>query len=248
MIRDFWYGVLDVFLPVTCLNCQNIVETKMYPVPLCGACQDQFDPIEEPYCHRCARPIGSSDDQSLESFAPSVLCGDCRTRQLTLDATYAGYEYRGLMRQVISDWKFAGHEEWGDWFGKRLADTIEFRTPLDQIDFIQPIPLHENRHEERGFNQARQLASGLSEVWGIPVISDLEKIRETAPQVELSREERMENLRGVFSVDSNERLADSHVVLVDDIFTTGSTLRTAAGVLMDNGVETVTAVVLARAV
>lgn len=248
MIRDLWYGVLDVFLPVNCLNCGNMVETKTYPVPLCVDCQESFIPVEEPYCHRCARPIGSSDDQSLESFAPSVLCGDCRTRELILDATYAGYEYRGLVREVISDWKFAGHEEWGNWLGKCLAETVELRNPPGEFDVIQPIPLHETRHEERGFNQARQLAEGLSQKWGIPLISELKKIQETPPQVELSREERMENLRGVFSVESSDRLVDSHVVLVDDIFTTGSTLRTAAGVLMDNGVDAVTAVVLARAV
>ena len=165
-----------------------------------------------------------------------------------MEATVAGFEYRERMGQIIADWKFAGHEEWGAWLGKCLAEQVEGRVDPVRFDRIQSIPLHDQRLEERGFNQASQLADGLAEQWGIPRADDLRKIRQTPDQVDLSREERMENLRDAFSVPDSTDLSGEHVLVVDDIFTTGSTLRSAARELQAAGADAVTAVVLARAV
>lgn len=236
-------------MPIQCLFCARVVSSRDLPVPVCRQCAEDFTEITPPACWLCAVPMGSSSQGEEAVETPeAVVCGDCRTRDLTLSNTLAGYEYRGKLRDVVADWKFGGDRSWGLWLGQKLLGIVEDRVDPEMIDAVVPIPLHEERRKERGFNQARQLGRVLADAFETPRRPWLSKIRETRPQSELSRQERLDNLEGAFVVPEECDPEGKHIMLVDDIFTTGSTLRCAATTLKNSGAVNITAVVLARAV
>ena len=110
-----------------------------------------------------------------------------------------------------------------------------------------PIPLHKRKLKWRGFNQAEEIAKHLSEALSIPLYSDiLVKTKNTTPQVELEGIERRINMLGVFEVKSRERVQNKNILLVDDVYTTGATMREAQKVLQQAGAKQVTALVVAR--
>lgn len=216
---------------------------------LCSRHSSELEPLGEPLCYFCSRPLGGSVHEHYHyEIASEPICGSCRKRTLVLDRVVAGFPFRDRLRTVVSDWKFEGHEEWGEWLGRRLAETVEDRLDWEEWDGLTPVPMHRRRRESRGFNQALQLARGLSEATGLPVLDCLRKHRRTDPQSNLDRDERHRNLHGAFSPDPEETVPSGgkSVLLVDDIYTTGSTLRTAAGVLLDEEIEEVGGLVLAR--
>jgi ComF family protein len=119
---------------------------------------------------------------------------------------------------------------------------------LLNIDAILPVPLHTKRLRQRGFNQALLLAYRMSEQHNIPLSCDnLIRQRPTRPQVELTGAERIQNVAGAFAVRRPLDIRDRHIVLIDDVFTTGATLNECAAVLKDAGAAAVTACTLARA-
>jgi ComF family protein len=117
-----------------------------------------------------------------------------------------------------------------------------------QIDIIMPVPLHAGRLKERGFNQALLLAYQMSEAHRIPLsLDNLYRTRPTRPQVELSGAERIRNVAGAFALRRPGEVADKHLVLIDDVFTTGATMNECSLVLKKAGASQVTAFTLARA-
>lgn len=120
---------------------------------------------------------------------------------------------------------------------------------LLNIDLVMPVPLHFKRLRHRGFNQALLLADRMSEHYGITLSYDnLARVRSTRPQVELTGEERVKNVAGAFSLRRPEDVTDKHILLIDDVFTTGATMNECAAVLKRAGASQVTACTLARAV
>jgi len=243
--RELSYGILDLCMPVSCICCGSNVETVQQKLPICRDCSDNLPTMDGTVCYLCAKPMGS--DPPPEHSAPSAfVCGQCRTETPILKRTLAGFRYEGTIRLVIQDWKFGGHPEWGPWLVKNLTKQLPGEE-INDWDGLVPIPLRPERKHERGFNQAEQLARGLGEEYSIPVLDKIIKIRSTKPQAQLKRDERIDNLNGVFDVKDPPELSGRSILLVDDIFTTGSTLNSAGDVLRTIGVERIGAVVLARA-
>ena len=244
--RELSYGLLDLCMPVSCLLCGSNVETAQQRNPLCFDCSEDLPVFEGTNCYLCAKPIGSHPPP--ENRSPSaIVCGQCRTRDLILERTFGGFRYEGTIRRVIQDWKFGAHPEWGEWLVKSLTSQLP-REELTDWDGFVPIPLRPERKQKRGFNQAEQLADGLAEVYSLPIFDELIKTRSTEPQARLKRSERIENLKGVFDIKDPSPCSGRSLLLVDDIYTTGSTLSSAGEVLKQAGVERIGAVVLARAV
>lgn len=225
------------------------MDSSRCPVAICEGHRSELDPLKNHLCYFCSRPLGGSVYEHYHyEVASEPICGSCRKRNLALDRVVAGFPFEDPLRRVISDWKFNGNTEWGRWLGRRLAETVAERLDWENWEGLTPIPMHHRRRSTRGFNQALQLAEGVSEATGLPVHESLRKHRRTDPQSSLDRDERHRNLRGTFSPNPEEPVptgVDS-ILLVDDIYTTGSTLRTAGGVLNDQGVEIVGGLVLAR--
>lgn len=149
--------------------------------------------------------------------------------------------YNGMLQESIARYKYAGRQEYAGCYGRILWEREGEWLKSLGADWLVPVPLHPSRYRKRGYNQAELLARSLSDYAGIPVAADwLLRTKKTAPQKELSREERFENLREAFCVNKRtRRLYESAkcVIVIDDIYTTGSTIEVCSSVLYNTGIS-----------
>lgn len=178
----------------------------------------------------------------------SILCNACRSTDPLLDGVRAFAFHGGPLRQAIHCFKYEDLHCLAAPLGRLMAQgwlTLAGNHP--DFDFIVPVPLHRARLRERGYNQSALLARELGTHLGIPVAEDLlSRTRATVPQVGLSAGERRANVRGAFQCLKGA-LDRRKVLLVDDVYTTGSTLESACGALRESGAVSVWAYTLARA-
>ncbi len=178
--------------------------------------------------------------------APPSLCPECRRQPPPWTRLYFHGRYDGPLRDMILGHKFTSSLA----HARLLADMADcaFRMAAEEIpDVIVPVPLHRNRLLKRGFNQATELARVLAGKLGRPMSADgLIRTRNTVPQTRLGHRERQANIKDAFAADP-ARVGDRSVLLVDDVYTTGATLRECARTLKRAGARPVQVLVLARA-
>ncbi len=238
-----WIGKgLDWLFPLRCAACRSFLTTGQDVSGLCGACEGLWPRLSDPQCPRCARPF---ENLKPAEVSANHLCGDCLSEKFHCEKVRAAGRYSGLLHDLIVRLKYRGEEKLARFLGDRMGWDV---TETDW-DLVLPIPLHRKRLRERGYNQSLLLARRLVRRTGGAVDAFvLKKIRETDVQAGLTREERLQNLKNCFTVSRPEAVYGKKVLLVDDVFTTGSTLETAARALAKAGAQRVEAVVLARAV
>lgn len=131
--------------------------------------------------------------------------------------------------------KYQGRDDIGIFLGRQFGLELKNSDLFKPITAIVPVPLHPKRLKERGYNQAEVIAVGLSEAMGVPVVTDvLHRNVYTQTQTKKTRMERMQNIAGAFTVSNTEKIERGHVLLVDDVITTGATLETCAQTLLDS--------------
>jgi len=222
--------LLDILFPPRCIGCKRLGEW------LCDDCLDEIERLEPPLCSLCGRPLPGL---SLR------ICPLCQSSPLKIDGIRSIAYYDGIMREAIHRFKYSGLVELSIPFGAMMSSYL-MENPLP-ADAIVPVPLHEERLKERGYNQAALLAHELGRKTGLPVVKKpLVRIRDTPPQVGLSADERKENMKGAF-ICIGEGLAGRRVLLVDDVVTTGATLEACSLALKDAKAISVWALTLARA-
>ena len=182
-------------------------------------------------------------------FSNEIVCGKCMSDIDYIcrieNGAYCVAAYIGTMKKAVKSFKFRKKKELGDVLGM----IISGRLPSMNADIIIPVPLHRTRMKERGFNQSELLALSLSRCKGLPVIADaLIRVRETRPQFELHKYERENNVRGAFEVTNRAAIQGKRILLLDDICTTGSTIKECTKTLLENGAVSVASVCLTRAV
>lgn len=159
----------------------------------------------------------------------------------------ASRQARGLVRNLIHDFKYNQREYLRRPLARWLADTLDDpRMTATPIDALIPVPLHAMRQRERGYNQAQLLAELLAAEYHFPLVQTLRRIRHTHTQTSFDRAERMENLHDAFQVSDNAAVQNKNLVLVDDVLTTGSTLNECARVLRQAGAASIRAICVAR--
>lgn len=227
---DGWWRRLGAALcRPRCLACRE-------PAPpgadLCRACRDAL-PWNSPACPRCALPLP----------VPAPCCRDCRQRPPPLHGAHAALRYAAPVDRLLPGFKF--HRNLAA--GRLLAEAMATRfAALPRPEALLPVPLHHGRLRRRGYDQALELARPLAGALDLPLLPGaLRRVRATRPQSELDGAARARNLRGAFVVDTAAPLP-RHVVLVDDVMTTGATLYAAARALRRTGVARVEAWVCAR--
>ncbi len=175
-------------------------------------------------------------------------CANCAHRTIHFDAAVAAYRGRGIVRDVIHEFKYNRQIHLRHLVARWLRAALDDeRLRIHQFDVIVPVPLHPARQRERGFNQASLLAELLSTHTSIPCKPLLKRIRYTTTQTALDRSERMENLHNAFRLRKNTDVRGLRVLLIDDVLTTGSTLSECARVLKRAGAKSVYAATAARA-
>ncbi len=203
--------------------------------PVCDACVARFAlPVER--CRGCALPVAAGASH----------CGECLSRPPPLDACVAACSYVWPWPQCLAQFKFQGQAGWAGPLATLMRSAPWAEPALERCDLVLPMPLAPLRLRERGFNQALELARRLA-----PHKTDatlLLRTRETPAQSGLTRAERLRNLRGAFALEPLRAAAVSgrHVLLVDDVMTSGASLFAAAQVLRSAGAAHIAGLVLAR--
>jgi len=234
--------LLHVIFPTACAGCRKPLWDT--PVPFfCQQCWDTLKPFRGPFCPRCGRPFASS---VAIHHSPSHHCGACRKRPLALTQAWSLFPYQTPLKEAITLFKYRGKLSLAKPLARALIETLP---ALPVLDGIIPVPLHPQRLREREYNQSLLLADRLSHQTGIPLLlACLLRIRPTVPQTSLSKKERLTNLRGAFSVAKSAHIKGKRILLVDDVFTTGTTLHECAKTLRRAGSGQVYGLTLARMV
>jgi len=146
------------------------------------------------------------------------------------------YEPHSEVSRIIHSMKYFGHPEAGEFMGRMLAEEIKDDGFFDDINLIIPIPLTRKRQRKRGYNQSREIARGVSDIVGIPVeTSAVVRISFGKSQTKMDRWQRMENVKDVFEVKNIDALKGKHILLIDDVVTTGATIISCAREIMKCG-------------
>lgn len=218
----------NLIYPRRCPICDGL--TGSHKILVCETCRQRLVYVREPACKKCGKPLEKEEAE---------YCADCSRRKHTYTRGKAVFPYDRLMRASIARFKYRGRREYADFYAEELVKRCGELLHSWQPDALVPVPLHKSRMRKRGFNQAELTARKVGKALGIPVEKRLLlRTKKTSPQKELNDVQRRANLKNAFQVSQNDvRL--KRVVLVDDIYTTGSTIDAAAAVLLEHGVERV---------
>lgn len=248
-------GTLDLMFPGTCVSCHaelNKDDEGVSELPFCRMCLEQLELLSGPTCRRCGGPVPNlgkviTDGQSARLKEGG--CFRCQGRKLWFDETIAAGIYAGLLRELLLRMKRTEGNSLSLAMGELVWQTGRERLKALEPDVIVPIPLHWRRRVAHLTNSAAMLAEVLASRLCVPLAERLlRRRRHTAPQHTLTPPQRWHNVRQAFSVRSGYHLNEAHVLLVDDILTTGATCSEAANALRKAGAARVTVVVAARAI
>ncbi len=236
-IRSLLDTLLELFYPSNCVGCGQPQDVG---VLLCRQCKETSPRVEAPFCRRCSRPF---EGVIVGEFS----CPNCEDRTPAFDCVVSSYQAKGVLRELIHRFKYGRQFYLRGVLTDFLAEAMQdVRIQASPADYLVPVPLHPTRFRERGFNQADALAETLSRRTRLPILRCLERRRYTNTQTRYDRQERMQNLRNAFSLRKSSDVREKHLVLLDDVLTTGSTLHECALVLRMAGAESVRAVTVAR--
>jgi ComF family protein len=238
-IRNWLNVALAFFYPEVCQLCETERATAKDGF-VCARCWSQVRFIRSPFCERCGLP-GPGD------LTTPFACANCRELELPFCSARSAVIARGVVREAVHRYKYSR----ALWFENFLADLlIREAAPVlrgQNWDWIMPVPLHATKQRAREFNQAERLAARLAAAVGIPLNKNLlRRVRPTATQTRLTRQQRAANMRGAFAVRPGARLQGERVVLVDDVFTTGATTSACAQALRGAGAGDVCVWTVAR--
>ena len=208
--RDWLYSILNLFYP-----------------RVCAACGETLLKDEETVCLKCryTLPFTGYENHADNPLA-QVFYGRVRFHAVTACFFFAK---SGKVQHLIHELKYKNNPEAGVFLGQELGKTIKDAPLFQGIDYLIPVPLHPRREKQRGYNQSLLIAQGINEVTGIP-IGDKYLIRAvyTTTQTKKSADERHKNVKDIFEVRFPEELEGKHVLLIDDVLTTGATLESCA--------------------
>lgn len=225
-------AAFSVILPSPCVCCGAALESP-HERYVCDSCWLRAVRLSPPLC-RCGHPTSEA--------AP--LCAACVTNGGPYDGGRSAFYYLSPLREIIHAFKYGGRPA----LARQLSARILSHVAPDSGSVLVPVPSHASRVRERGFNPADELAKAIAAKTGLTIRRMLRKNRKTRPQAELGARERATNLRGAFGV--RRRLRDAipggRYTLVDDVFTTGATIRECASVLKDAGASSVHFLTAAR--
>ena len=241
-VRGLVRRAIRFFLPVHCSNCSSLLADD--PIPhFCSGCWSAISLLPDARCARCDRPFPSS---IATTYSPGHVCQPCADRPPSYTKAWTLYPYMPPLQHAIRLFKYQGKVS----LAAPLAALMIARLPpLDSIDVIIPVPLHIQKLREREFNQSLLLADHIGRHLDIPVVyTNLVRTAPTPAQTTLSRKSRQKNLRRAFAVRRPDAIVNKRILLIDDVFTTGTTVNECAKALRRAGSADVFALTLGRTV
>lgn len=231
-LNDF----MEIIYPsnIYCICCGRIID-KTRPYSLCDHCVRAFHWANKKTCVKCGK-IMDDDSRRLQ-------CKDCREFSHLFERGFTCVQYGLYERSVMLSFKYGDKGYIGEKLGEILYDRIvpEMESGLS-FDYIIPVPMHKSKVRKRGYNQAELMARPLAKKTGLPLLKEtLVRVRASKPMSKLSTYDRMENVKNIFTLkpDKVKLIRNKTVLLIDDIYTTGSTADECSRVLMEAGAEKV---------
>ena len=239
VLRWVTHGTVDLMLPQTCGGCNKATPVHL---GLCTECNlALLSVVGLPYCKRCGSTLGPNIPEYPDG------CSFCPNPIPRFDTVVRLGPYTALLKYAIRQLKYRDGLGMGRRLGRMLGESIrQTNTIHSKADVIVPIPMHWVRRLGRPVDHSSVLAKSLSRELQIPVERLLKRIRNTPPQVHFSRTQRFANIRGAFRGVKGKQLEGTHVLLVDDVTTTGATAGKAARVLLNGGASRVSLAVMAK--
>ncbi len=239
-MHPFWRGILDLLYPPRCEAC-GLLRRE----PICEECRAAIELVRPPVCEVCGEPF-----DPRARGAPT--CARCRRGgQRPFSVARSAAYYEGPLAKAIRRFKYEGQLVVGKPLGaimvEGLAGEAAEGLKPETVDVVCAVPRHASRLGGRGFNQSEVLAEAVAGAIGKPLKALLERTRPTLPQVDLPAASRAGNVRGAFAARLTEVIEGQRVLLIDDLFTTGATMRECARVLRRSGAGEVRVFALARA-
>lgn len=231
MLNTILKSAINIIIPHMCQLCGS--QTDDY---ICVNCKQDINFISGSVCTRCGMPFISKESSNH-------LCSGCIKKKSPFKMARSIAEYNGVLLDAIHKLKYNGKTSLAKPLGLIMADGLH----LDNYNIIVPVPLHKKRLKERGFNQSLLLAREISKKHNIPIdYLNLKRIRWTEPQINLKGEERLKNVKGSFAVENARVFKNKNILLIDDVYTTGATVKECSKVLKKTGAKGVFVLTLAR--
>ena len=218
--------ILSLLYPERCPVCDAVIPFGKQG--FCKKCAKEPVIIKEPVCMKCGRPLEKKKEY----------CEDCEGTKRNFDGGRFAFSYATVSAGVYR-FKYMNRRAYAQTYAKAIKDELYDWIMATKAKALIPVPLHKKRLIARGYNQSKILADEISALTGIPVADKcVERVQNTAPQKLFNRKQRLINVKKAFIVRENVVKLDT-VIIVDDIFTTGSTIDSLAGVLKESGVKKV---------
>ena len=205
--------LINLFYPRVCAACGNLLMSK-----------------EETVCLSCRYLLPKTlYEKNADNPLAQMFYGQIDFHAVTAEFFFSK---TGKVQHLLHQLKYEGNKDAGFFLGQQLGESIKEAELFQEIDYIIPIPLHPKKEHIRGYNQSHVIAQGVEDVTEIPIMKDcLYRKVFTSTQTKKSREERWDNVKDIFDIKNGERLKGQHVLLIDDVLTTGATLMAAGKTL-----------------
>lgn len=198
---------------------------------VCEGCGSDALPADQPVCIRCSAALPQTHfSRYAGNPAEKIFWG-----RLPLEAAATQYYFtkESLVQRLMHNFKYRGNKELGLYLGRQTGISLKESGRFDTVDALVPLPLFSSKERKRGFNQATVLCNGIAEALGKPVWTDVvSRTVYTETQTKKNRTERWQNMEGRFSLDKPQKISGRHILLVDDIMTTGATLEACGRALL----------------
>lgn len=230
----------DLVYPSVCHLCNTQLKGRRC---LCDSCADGLTRVKPPFCEICGECFDGQIDTKFK-------CPNCHDIKFSFDFARAAFQGHGGARKLIHDFKYGRQIHLAAELATQLVQSIN-RDMLDDTwrqGILVPVPLHWRRMRQRKFNQAEEIARHVSAQTKTPFYNALKRIRHTETQTRFSRKKRQKNLRGAFAIKHRciEKIKNQSIILLDDVFTTGSTADACAQILINNGAKRVAVLTVLR--
>lgn len=238
LVKSLMDNMIDVIYPsnIYCIRCNNLINITR-PYALCDDCVVSMNWANERTCNKCGK--------ILRSGYYFDLCTDCSEINHRFERGFACVEYGRAERQLVHDFKYKDKP----YLGRKMAEIMFDRIEQENlaIDLLVPVPMNKKKERKRGYNQAGILAQALAGHMKLPCIKCLVRVADTEAMSSLGAEDRKENIKGAFSLQKgfDSFIKGKTVLLIDDIFTTGSTVDACSDVLSEAGVDKIYVLVFA---
>lgn len=223
----------ELLYPRRCPVCDGIV--GWHAGLICPPCEKALHFLQEPLCRKCGKQLENAETE---------YCYDCSHKMHLYEEGAALFEYHDI-KESLYRFKYMGRQEYAAYYAQAASRRLEEKIKNWHAQALVPVPIHRRREQKRGYNQAQLFAGELSSRIGLPMLDDLLiRSKNTVPQKDLNDKERQNNLKKAFKITQNDVKLDT-LIIIDDIYTTGSTIDAAAKACKTAGAKRIYFITLA---